>query len=106
MKGAWDAAFAKWIFEVYNLFDIMPKDCIVNETKEIRLSLSRDSGRIAIYVPYNTDIKVNMDLDGYEWVLINLSERLFAKPEVKYENGLWLLKMHEFNSDVLLIGCR
>jgi hypothetical protein len=105
-EGAWDAGFSKYIFETYNLFDLEPKDAILNETEEIRMSVSKDSSKVAIYVPYNTDVKVNMDLSGYEWSLINLSEKLFAKPVVQVENGCSVIKMHNFNSDILLIGTR
>ena len=105
-KGAWDAAFAKYIFETYDLFRLEPKDTILNETKEIRMSVSKNSDRIAIYAPYNTDVSVDMDLNGYDWILINLKDKLFAKPVVKVENGLTIIKMHEFNSDALIIGMK
>jgi hypothetical protein len=105
-KGAWDAAFSKYIFETYNLFDLEPKNAILNETEEIRMSVSNDSSKVAIYVPYNTDVKIDMDLSGYDLTLINLSENLFAKPAVVSTEGKSVIKMHSFNSDVLIIGVR
>lgn len=105
LKGAWDAAFAKWIFEACNLFDLEPMyNGILNETKEIRMSGSPSSGKVALYIPYNCDVKVNMDLSGYKFTLINLSDKYFGKPEVKVSDGVSVIKMHEFNSDVVLIG--
>lgn len=105
-KGAWEATFAKWVFETYNLFDLEPKDAILNETQEIRMSVSSDSSKVVIYVPYNTDIKVNIDLSGYDWILINLSDKIYAKPTVIVGDFSSVIKMYDFNSDVLIIGIR
>jgi hypothetical protein len=106
LKGAWDASYAKWIFETFELFGLEAKDCIMNETREIRASMSRDLSRIAIYVPYNTDIKTNMDMSRYELFLINLTEKIVARPVLETKDGLSVIKMHDFNSDVLIIGKR
>jgi hypothetical protein len=105
-KGAWDTGFSKYIFETYNLFDIEPKAAILNDTEEIRMSVSRDLNKIVIYVPYNTDVKVDMDLSGYDWTVINLSDKLFSKPLVACTEGKSVIKMHDFNSDVLIIGVK
>lgn len=106
LKGAWEASFAKWMFETYNLFDLEPEDKILNDTQEIRLSVSKDSQKVVIYAPYNIDIKVNMDLGGYDWTMVNLNDKLFVKPEVIVENGKTVIKMHDFNSDVVMIGIK
>ena len=108
-KGAWDASFAKWLFEVYNLFELEPcYDGILNENEfqrsEIRMSASKDNKKVAIYVPYSVDVKVNMDLSGYEMNLINLTDKQISKPVISCENGISRIRMHDFNSDVLLIG--
>jgi hypothetical protein len=106
LKGAWDASFARWIFETFDLFDMEPVSAIMNETQEIRMSVSKASGKIVIYAPYNADIRVGMDLNGYEWTLVNLNERLYAKPQVQVENGVTVFRMHDFNADALFIGIR
>jgi len=103
-KGAWDMSFAKWLFETYNLFDILPAEIILDDTDEIRAASSRDFSKLAIYVPCSVNFRVNRDLSGYEWTLVNLKERNFAKPEIiKISEGSFI-KMNEFNSDILLIG--
>lgn len=105
-KGAWDVSFAKYIFEVYGLFDIIPQDLISNKTEEIRCSASEDLRRIAIYAPYNIDIGVEADLSGHELILVNLKDRYFAKPGISVSSGNTVIKMNEFNSDVLVIGLK
>ena len=103
-SGAWDAGFARWVFETYDLFDIQPVEAIKNDTAEIRMSVSNDRSTVVIYAPYNVDVRVDMDLAFYDWTVIDLANRRFARPEVENRDGLWLLRMHEVNSDGLFIG--
>lgn len=104
LKGAWDAAFARWIFETFGLFDLEPVAAVLNETEEIRMSISKNTRMVVLYAPYNADIRIGTDFDGYDWTLISLSCKSFLKPDVKKENGAIVIKMHPFNDDVLIIG--
>jgi hypothetical protein len=106
LKGAWDVSFARWIFETFHLFDLEPAEFILNDTTEIRMSVAADGSKVAIYAPYNTDIRVGLELAGYEWTLVNLGEKLFAKPVVTVSEGKTTIRMHEFNSDALFIGMK
>lgn len=106
LKGAWDAAFIKRIFEKYELYDIEPQDSIMNETEEIRISVSIDQKKVALYVPYNTDVKVNMDLRRYDWIMINLSDRYISKPDIQIKKDSSVIGMHNFDSDVLILGMK
>jgi hypothetical protein len=47
-----------------------------------------------------------MDLSGYEWTLINLSEKIYAKPAVKCDEAKSVIQMHHFISDVLILGLK
>ncbi len=106
LKGAWEATFTRWIFEAYQLFDIEPKLEILNENpverNEIRMSVSNN--KVVIYLPYNVDVKVGIDLKDYDFVLINLNDKLISKPRIEFKEGCSIIKMHDFNSDALLIG--
>lgn len=107
LKGAWDASYAKWVFENYGLFDIEPKqNLILNDTKEIRMSMSKDSEKIVVYVPYTTDVKIAMDLSAYDFSIITLEDRYIVKPVVTVEGDITTVRMHEFNSDALIIATR
>jgi hypothetical protein len=106
LEGAWDASFAKWIFKNYHLFDLEPRDLIINDTEEIRAASSSDLETIVIYIPYSTHVRVNRNLEGYSWTLINLADRHFGKPIIITEGDTSIIEMHEFNSDHLVIGVR
>lgn len=105
-KGAWDAAFAKYIFENYSLFDIEPADIIITENKneEIRASLSKDDRTVVIYCAHNTEIKTTLNLFEYELILISLEEKLFIKPSIKMNNEQFIIEMNDYNTDFLIIG--
>ena len=108
--GASDAAFAKWIFEKYDLFDLEPSEKILNKTEQqrnqIRMSVSTDSTRIAIYAPFTAEVEIGLDLSGYDFTALDLKERRFFTPEVKLTGGSSVIEMCDFNSDVLYLGLR
>jgi hypothetical protein len=79
---------------------------ILNDSKEIRLSVSRDLERVAAYIPYNTEVKIAMDLSEYEFNVITLADKCIIKPVVIVENGVSTVKMHEFISDAVIIGTK
>lgn len=105
-EGVWENSFAKWIFETYDLFGIKPKNIILTDIKEAKLSATEDFSKVAIYIPYSTDIEINIDLSQYESVIINLSNKHFGKPVIIFENGTSRMKQYNFNSDALVICFR
>ena len=103
--GAWDAAFSKWIFEEFEMFDLEPDYTgVLSNSPEIRMSRSIDGKKVVIYIPYNTEVEVGMDLSGYKFTLINMKDKLFAKPTIDFKEDRSVIRMHRFNADVLLIG--
>ena len=102
--GAWDVAFAKWIFETYDLFDIEPCQCVLSDTKTIRMS--RNKNKVIIYAPYDFDVIIDDDLSGYEFSIFILEEKKIAKPTIVFQDGKTIIKMHSFNSDVLIVGSK
>lgn len=108
-EGAWDVSFGKFIIEEFNLFDLKPCDelrDIDNSEEEVRLAISENKDKIAIYLPFITEVKIKMDLSDYEMKYIQLKDRLFTEPEVDYEERNTILKASEFNSDMLFIAVR
>ena len=104
-QGAWDCGFIKWIFETYHLFDIEPRqDLLKGENPEIRLAASPDIQKAVLYIPYNAEVRLSLNLDRYECTLVDLEERFIAKPEIEVTQNGSAIKMHPFTSDVLIIG--
>lgn len=103
-EGAWDYAFAKKIFKLYDLYDLEPLDIVLKNTEEIRAASSSDSTKIAIYVPVNTVLKLDKLLEDYEFTVIDLEYRRFGEADVSYEENRTIIDMHMFGSDVLIIG--
>ncbi|AET61162.1 beta-glucosidase [Paenibacillus terrae HPL-003] len=105
-EGAWDYGFAKWLFKMYGLSDLRPWDVVLKNTEEIRAAATIDLSAFAIYVPFNTVLKLNAVLDGYDITTIDLEHRRFAVTSVKTQDNKTIIEMHDFRADVLLIGVR
>jgi hypothetical protein len=71
---------------------------------EIRVAASPNNQKIVIYMPYNAELQLNVDLANYECVSFNLSERLVMYPEIEIIPEGSRINMHQFNTDVLIIG--
>jgi hypothetical protein len=106
LPGAWDAVYAKWVFETYGLFDLDPLDNALHGKEEIRIAASPRYEKVAAYIPYPCDVRLNTDLGGYETLLINLSDKLIAKPLLRSDPSGTTLQMPDFNGDALFLAVR
>jgi hypothetical protein len=103
-EGAWECSFAKWMFETYELCDIEPQHHVLNPTECIRMSVTDDFSKVVIYSPSSTDIHLDVDVSQHDWTMIVLDGKYTAQPLVVPSKDGAVIKMHPFNSDVLLIG--
>ena len=104
LEGAWDAGFAKKIFEEYCLFELEPaQDLLVNSIEEIRVAKSKDEEKLAIYSPFADRVTLRFDLRGYKVVGIDLSERRWLVPEVALDKGTSTIEMVPLNNDFLFL---
>ncbi|WP_462410500.1 apiosidase-like domain-containing protein [Neobacillus sp. Marseille-QA0830] len=103
-EGAWDYAFAKKVFKLFNLYDLQPQNLVLKNTEEIRVSGSQDLTKVAIYVPVNTVLKLDQRLEDYEFTIIDLEHRRFGELSASFEDDITVFDMHGFESDVLIIG--
>jgi hypothetical protein len=77
---------------------------VLKNTDEICAATTEDLSKVLIYVPVNTVLKLNADLSGYEFTLIELEQRRVAEVTATVENNMTIIGMHNFTCDVLLIG--
>jgi len=107
-KGAWEGSFVKYIYELYDFFDLEPAKIIINkhekQKNEIRAAKTRDGKKIIIYFPFAEEINVGIDLSAYDFTVINLSEKQFGKPRIVCTPEESSFRMPDFNSDGLYIG--
>lgn len=105
LAGAWDAAYAKWLFERFNLFDIAPIDLCV-EDPEVRASASADRAKIALYAPHAYDVTLGIDLGEYDCSVVDLVNRRPMVPVVDSVDNSSTVHMSMFNGDALLLATR
>ncbi|MGE6579146.1 DUF4038 domain-containing protein [Paenibacillus xylanexedens] len=105
-EGAWDYGFAKWLFQMYGLIDLQPWDIVLKNTEEIRAAATTNLSKVAIYVPVNTVLRLDADLGEYEFTIIDLEHRRFAAAVITVQEKTTVIDMHDFESDVFVIGVR
>lgn len=106
-RGASDAAFSRWVFEQHRLFDLEPRnDLLHGDTEEIRVAMSPDGRKLAIYSPYNVDLRLKQRLNGFTWSMLNLADRDIGEPEIVVGADETIVRMPEFNADALYIATR
>jgi hypothetical protein len=105
LEGAWDAAYARWLFETYNLFEIEPVDLLAGKDQEVTVSATPGLTKIAIYNPYSYDLNVKLDLSGYRCHLIDLENRQPLIPPVD-SGSVSTICMAQFNADSLFLATK
>jgi len=107
LPGAWDAAFSRWVFETFDLFDLEPKQQqVVSETPEIRLAAASNQGKVAVYVPAATTLRLRSELSGCECILIDLSERRILHPVLHARGEETTVELPPVNGDYLFLALR
>ena len=101
--GAWDYGYIKYIFEMYNIGELVPMDKILNEVKDIRMAGTLEKDKIFIYVPVNTTVKVDLDLSDYNIKIMDLEDKNICIPNYEVVDGKTTIHMHNFEQDGLII---
>ncbi len=105
LNGAYDYGMLKYLLEDNELFNIIPRnDLLINDTEEIRLGLNEDETRIALYIPQNTNVRVNTNLSKFKFYLFDLEMGKVLVPNVDVENDVTIFRMHDCVKDVIIIG--
>lgn len=78
LSGAVDMGLVRQIWEDHRLWQLNPRqDLLIDMPPEVRLAASKDLTRFATYIPYPRTLCLNLDLSGYELLLVNLAARQF-----------------------------
>jgi hypothetical protein len=105
LPGAWDVAYAKWLFEQFGLHDVNPVDLLVREDPEVAVSASADRTRIALYMPHVCDVGLNIDLSRYRCQVFDLENRIPMVPVVTAGTPS-TVHLSMFNGDGLLVALK
>ncbi len=98
-------AYAKWLFEQFDLFDVDPVDLLVTEDEEVTVSANADRTKIALYMPHAYDVVLKIDLDGYHCQVFDLEHRRPMVPVVETGNPS-TLRLSMFNGDGLFLALK
>jgi hypothetical protein len=105
LPGAWDVAYARWLWQHYELYDVDPVDLLVTEDEEVAVSANADRTKIALYMPHAYDVMLKLDLSGYRCQVFDLEHRRPTVPVVETGNPS-TVRTSMFNGDGLLLALR
>lgn len=104
LPGAWEGGFAQLLYERYDLYGLLPVDCLKSGTAPQIQAAEADNGIILIYVPYSCDVFTTLPSEQYEIDGIEMTHKRYMKPEIlESENGEAVICMPQHNSDMLYI---
>jgi len=104
--GAWDAGYARRLFETYDLFDLEPQGSPGGTSAEVRLAASAAGDKVALYMPYATQVTLDADLSGSELLLIDLAEQRIHRARCRIEKKGSTILLPDFNADALFLALR
>lgn len=101
--GAWDYGYIKYILDLYEISELVPMKKILNSSEDIRMASTIDGNKMLIYVPVNTNIKIDLDLSEYDIKVMDLISKNVCNPNVDIISGKTMIHMHNFEQDSLII---
>ena len=104
-EGAWDAGYSKWLFENYDMTDMVCCEGGYKARSE-KLCMAKKDGLRVVYLPYNDDFTFCEDLSDYDIKTICLESKRIITPKVTVENGETAVTKAVCNEDVLIIAKR
>ncbi|QGQ94996.1 DUF4038 domain-containing protein [Paenibacillus psychroresistens] len=105
LQGAWDVGYSAWLFQQYELFALKPaQHLLITPYPEIRVAASEGLDKIAVYIPYNNEVQLDLDMSEYDFVFIELEKRNILKLDISVEAGVTTIAMSDFNADVVVIA--
>ena len=103
LPGAWDAAFARWLWETHALWDVEPTDLVEGDDPEVVAAATADRRVAVVYMPHAYDIRLKMSLSGYRCEVFDLEHRRPLTPEVE-AGSTSTVRTALSNTDALLVA--
>lgn len=102
-RGADDYAFARALFEQWNLFGAEPL-AIEGVLPDVAAATSSDGSVVAVFTPAGLDVPVSEELAARRWIRIDLQTRAVDRVRPTLIAGLPRLPKGHRNTDSLSIG--
>ena len=100
--GASDAAYGKWIYEKYKLWELNEFYTLSGYGGQVQVGKSDD--KIAVYLPYNDDLVLDENLKDYRLEVITMESRQILQPFVKFDSQKTYICRTSVNEDILILG--
>ena len=106
LEGAWEPGFARFLFERYGLYDLVPMDKVLSNSLYIPMAGKRDASVLLIYVPYPADVELDLSLEEYDILAMDMAHKRCLAANASHTQGRTTLHMPQYNNDILYIATR
>ncbi|PCS01560.1 DUF4038 domain-containing protein [Lactococcus fujiensis] len=105
LPGALDYCFLKNLFKILNVNNLVPKNTLlIDGDDSIRIASTEENDLFIIYIPSSTVIQLGIDFSEYSFQMLDLDEKFFYQPEVKFNKGGTELSVIGVKQDALVIA--
>ncbi len=105
-QGAYDIGYLRWLFESYHLFEVMPRNELLLDDRagSIRLACDAAMQRLVVYLPYTTEITINLELQDYQFYLHVIGQgNTLLRPNYITRDGKTIFDIYPMNADAVLV---
>lgn len=101
--GAWDYGYVKQLLTLHHLAPLTSmQHMLSDESKDIRIAATSNQ-QYVIYMPYTTSIQLNVNLEKYSGIVIDLTQQKIANIKLEKNADGTKIHMHPFKNDVLIL---
>lgn len=104
LDGANDYGYLFFIFQFLKISYLLPfNEILIDGDQSIRIGRTENSDVILIYLPSNTKVDLQINLESYDIHLIDLNRKNIQVPKIKYRSTETTFYAHSCIEDVLYI---
>lgn len=102
-EGAWDASFAKWLIEKFDILSLEPDNhsLVSPDSPEIRVAVSEK--HCVVFTPFDTDVVLDLKKTVREVFIVDLERRVVMNGAFEEAEGKTKVSSPGTNSDYLIV---
>lgn len=102
-QGAWDYAYIKHLFKSNTIQKLVPNNTLLKQS-ETQICCASNEGETLffIYLPVNTKLFFNQNMETYDVIVYDLEDRRIGYPTFLKSQIVSYLDVHNFKRDVLI----
>lgn len=102
-EGAWDASFAKWLVDEFDILSLNPANHLLISPDVSGIRIAKGENRCAVYLPYDTEVTLDLKGPIHEVHIVDLGRRIIMKGTFEESGEGVKISQPGTNSDYLVL---